>query len=79
MNNNLLYHPSDLDIRALLREQADQLIKTLNILEIEELIEDESEDLLDTVLASQESTGISTPNSTELENLLEEQLRVSNS
>jgi hypothetical protein len=79
MNDNLLYHPSDLDIGAVLREQADQLIKTLDIPEIEELLEDESEDLLDTVPALRDSTGISTPNSTELENLLEEQLHVTNS
>jgi len=79
MNDNLLYHPSDLDIGAVLREQADQLIETLDIPEIEELLEDESEDLLDTVPALWDSTGISTPNSTELENLLEEQLHVTNS
>jgi hypothetical protein len=47
MNDNLLYHPSDLDIGVVLREQADQLIETLDIPEIEELIEDESRDLLD--------------------------------
>jgi hypothetical protein len=79
MNDNLLYHLLDLDIGAVLREQANQLIETLDIPEIEELLEDESEDLLDTVPALRDSTGISTLNSTELENLLEEQLHVTNS
>ena len=83
MNNNLLYCPSDLDIGVVLRDQASQLIETLDIPEIEELLEDESEDLFDTitaeVLALLDSTEISTPSSTELENLLEEQLRGSNS
>ena len=78
MNDNLLYHPLDLDIRAVLREQANQLIDTLYIPEIEELQEDESEDLLNTALALQDSPGISTPNSTELEKLLEEQLHGDN-
>ena len=47
MNDNLLYHPSDLDIRAVLREQADQLIETLDLPEIEVILEDENGDLLD--------------------------------
>ena len=47
MNDNLLYHPSDLDIRVVLREQADQLIETLDLPEIEVILEDESRDLLD--------------------------------
>ena len=51
MNDNLLYHPLDLNIRVVLREQANQLIDTLDILEIEELQEDESEELLNTALA----------------------------
>jgi hypothetical protein len=70
MNNNLLYCPLDLDISVVLRDQASQLIETLNILEIEELLEDESEDLFDTitaeVLALLDSTEISTLSSTEL-------------
>ena len=46
MNDNLLYHPLDLDIRAVLREQADQLIEILDLPEIEVILEDESGDLL---------------------------------
>ena len=50
MNNTILYHLVDLDIRAILQEEADQLIKTLNLLEtqVTELTNDESEYLLDT-------------------------------
>ena len=46
MNDNLLYHPLDLDIRVVLREQADQLIETLDLPEIEVILEDENGDLL---------------------------------
>ena len=79
MNNNLLYHPSDLDIGAVLREQADQLIETLDLPEIEELQEDENDNLLDIEVSVSLDSGISTPTSTELEKQLEEQLRGSNS
>ena len=79
MNNNLLYHPLDLDIRVVLREQADQLIETLDLPEIEELQEDENDNLLDIEVSVSLDSGISTPTLTELEKQLEEQLRGSNS
>ena len=49
MDNNLLYHPSDLDIAAVQREQADSLIEAIELPEMQETEpdEDESEDLLD--------------------------------
>ena len=48
MNNNILYHLVDIDIRAILQEEADQLIKTLNILDqVTKLADNDSEYLLD--------------------------------
>lgn len=75
MDDNLLYHPSDLDIRVVLREQADQLIEILDLLEYEDIEIAEDEDLLNTVSDSLDSTRISTPSSIDVEELLEEQLR----
>ena len=50
MNNNLLYDPTDLDISALLKEQADQLIESLELLEMQIIEDNESEDLFDTFI-----------------------------
>ena len=49
LNNNLLYNLTDLDIGDILKEQADQLIETLELPEIQVMEDDESEDLLDTI------------------------------
>ena len=47
MNNNLLYHPSNLDVGVVLTKYIEQLIKTLKILEIQEIeLGNESKDLL---------------------------------
>ena len=50
MNNNLLYDPTDLDISTLLKEQADQLIETLELPEMQIIEDNESEDLFDTFI-----------------------------
>src|SRR5208282_3429447 len=49
-NDNLLYHPADLDIGAILKEDADQLIETLDLpeMQVSETAEDEN-DLLEFV------------------------------
>jgi len=72
-NNNLLYKPIDLDIGAKLEEHVDKLIEALELPE-EQPIEpenSESEDHLDIVLESSDST--------ELDKLLEDHLHGSNS
>jgi hypothetical protein len=80
MNDNLIYHPLDLDIGAILKEHTNQLIETLDIPEMQvseltELLDDEY--LFETPITeaiapiSLDSIGISTPNSMELEKLLE--------
>ena len=48
MNDNILYHLVDLDIRAILQEEADHLIETLDIPETQVIELTDSEDLLDT-------------------------------
>jgi hypothetical protein len=78
MNDDLLYHPLDLDIGAILKEHVDQLIETLDIpeMQISELSDDEY--LFETPITeaiapiSLDSIGVPTPNSTNLEKLLEE-------
>ena len=47
MNDNILYHPADLDIRAILQEEADHLIKTLDITETQVTELADSEDFLE--------------------------------
>jgi hypothetical protein len=48
LNDNLLYDPSGLDIGAILKEQAEQLIKTLDLLEMQVTeIENNETNLLD--------------------------------
>ena len=50
-NNNLLYDPSRLDIGAILKEQAEQLIETLDLPEMQVTeIENNENDLLDTLM-----------------------------
>ena len=51
MNNNILYPLVDLDIRAIIQEEADKLIKTFNLLEMQviELANNKSEYLLNIV------------------------------
>ena len=48
MNDNILYHPADLDIGAILQEEADHFIETLDIPETQVTELTDSEDLLDT-------------------------------
>ena len=51
MKDDLFYNPSDLDIGAILEEQAEQLIETLDIPKVQmvQLVDDESDDLLKTL------------------------------
>jgi hypothetical protein len=44
-----LYDPSELDLGAILKEEADQLIETLELPEMQEIEDAEGEDLLDTL------------------------------
>src|SRR5438045_2718319 len=51
MNDNLFYDPSDLDIGDILKEEADRLIETLDLPEIQEPeSEAHKDDLLDTII-----------------------------
>jgi hypothetical protein len=49
MNNNLLYHPTDLDIGDILKEYADKLIETLDIQEEDEIELMDDNSLVDTL------------------------------
>ena len=76
INNNLLYYLLDLNIGLVQKESADKLIKILDVLKEDKEIEStNNEDLFDTVIDLLDSTRISILNFTELEELLEEQLR----
>ena len=46
MNDKLLYHSADLDIGAILKESADQLIETLDLPEMQAVDEIETLDIL---------------------------------
>ena len=58
MNNNILYHLADLDIRAILQEETDQLIKTVDIPKTQVIVlaDNENEYLLNTVLDKEPTT-----------------------
>ena len=60
LKDNLLYHPSDLDIGAVLKEHVDKIIETLELPEMQVTEVTDDENLLDTVvvevLAAPEST-----------------------
>jgi hypothetical protein len=70
MNDNILYHLVDLDIRAILQEEADHLIETIDLpkTQVIELTNNESEDLLNTEPITLE------PKTQELESEIESEL-----
>ena len=67
MDNNLLYHPTNLVLSDIIKEEADRLIETLDIQEKETIEPTNDNSLLDTLII-EGSTITKTINNTQLEN-----------
>src|SRR5438270_2063834 len=67
MDNNLLYHPTNLVLSDIIKEEADRLIETLDIQEKETIEPTNNNSLLDTTI-TKASTITKTNNNTQLEN-----------
>jgi hypothetical protein len=71
LNDDLLYNPIDLDIRAILREHMDKLIETLELLKMQVIETLDNDNPLETlvveVLASLETSSLMTLESISLE------------
>src|SRR5436190_16988800 len=67
MDNNLLYHPTNLVLSDMIKEEVDRLIETLDIQEKETIEPTNNNSLLDTTI-TEASTITKTNNNTQLEN-----------